>query len=396
MDDSLIDDGRLSTTRKSQLPGAGFFYPDSLDADRKAERIEATVSEATAIVVADSDADGLGCAALIREKYNDLRPWEPYQTQLQARIERYRGNKEESSESDEIELPTDSAVGIVGAGPHSIGQTLELVAESAPQGVDLYICDLCPDGFHHVKDSLTDAVAKASSVRWFDHHQWEIETATAVREAGVELLIGDSDQECSTDVAYRGLSDDFDERWEEIAAVTRDHDLWQKEDPRSDDIADYAYWVSTEEYVTAIGTYGVELSSLIHEFLNLRRTEKQELIEAAVHRAELTEVGPWTVGVTYGRCSQNEVAEALRTQGADAAVIVKPAGSASIRGSESFALAHKVAGYVNGGGHPKAAGCKPNIYDDMLDYAHHWSTQGATTKRVILDAFERVATEQSD
>jgi oligoribonuclease NrnB/cAMP/cGMP phosphodiesterase (DHH superfamily) len=46
---------------------------------------------------------------------------------------------------------------------------------------------------------------------------------------------------------------------------------------------------------------------------------------------------------------------------------------------------------VNGGGHPKAAGCKPDIYDDMLDYAHHWTTNGAATKRVILAAFERVA-----
>jgi hypothetical protein len=72
-------------------------------------------------------------------------------------------------------------------------------------------------------------------------------------------------------------------------------------------------------------------------------------------------------------------------------VIVKPAGSASIRGSESFERCHDVAGQVNGGGHPKAAGCKPDVYDDMLDYAHHWTTGGRTTKRVILQAFERVA-----
>jgi oligoribonuclease NrnB/cAMP/cGMP phosphodiesterase (DHH superfamily) len=55
-----------------------------------------------------------------------------------------------------------------------------------------------------------------------------------------------------------------------------------------------------------------------------------------------------------------------------------------------------VAGLVNGGGHPKAAGCKPDIYDDMLDYAHHWSTQGSAAKRVILAAFERVAERASD
>jgi hypothetical protein len=39
MDDSLIEDDDLSLSRKSRLPGAGFFYPDSLDeeyADRRA------------------------------------------------------------------------------------------------------------------------------------------------------------------------------------------------------------------------------------------------------------------------------------------------------------------------------------------------------------------------
>jgi oligoribonuclease NrnB/cAMP/cGMP phosphodiesterase (DHH superfamily) len=127
-----------------------------------------------------------------------------------------------------------------------------------------------------------------------------------------------------------------------------------------------------------------------------RRVEKEALIEKAVDRAEIREVGPWTVGVTYGRCSQNEVAEALREQGTDAAVIVKPAGSASIRGTDSFERCHEVAAQVNGGGHPKAAGCKPDIYDDMLDYAHHWTTQGAVAKQTIVDAFRRLDPETAE
>ncbi|MFW6382963.1 MAG: DHH family phosphoesterase, partial [Haloferacaceae archaeon] len=240
---------------------------------------------------------------------------------------------------------------------------------------------------------LDAAVDLAASVAWYDHHQWDDETAAAVRKAGVDLVVGASDEECSTDVTLRSLDYDFGERWTELAAVTRDHDLWRKEDPRSDDLADYAYWTDPEEYVTMVGTFGVDLPQVVEEYIDLRRVEKEELIEAAVSRAELKVVGPWTVGVTYGRCSQNEVAEALRKQGADAAVVVKPAGSASIRGSEGFERAHEVAGRVNGGGHPRAAGCKPDIYDDMLDYAHHWTTNGTTAKRVILRAFEAVAEE---
>jgi oligoribonuclease NrnB/cAMP/cGMP phosphodiesterase (DHH superfamily) len=51
---------------------------------------------------------------------------------------------------------------------------------------------------------------------------------------------------------------------------------------------------------------------------------------------------------------------------------------------------------VNGGGHPKAAGCKPDIYEDMLDYANHWTSQGTTAKQVILDAFRNLPEEPAD
>jgi len=178
--------------------------------------------------------------------------------------------------------------------------------------------------------------------------------------------------------------------------VTRDHDLWIRDDERSDDLADFSYWSEPEEYIEAVAEHGPDLSPDVQEFLAEKRVEKEALIEKAVERAELRDVGEWTVGVTYGRCSQNEVAEALREKGADAAVIVKPAGSASIRGTENFERAHEVARQVNGGGHPKAAGCKPDIYDDMMDYAHHWTTQGAVAKQAIVDAFKRLPEEEEE
>jgi len=415
MEDELIDSASLSLSRKSQLPGTGFFYPDSLDEDRSEERVAEAVEGAEAVVVADTDADGLGCVALIRELYDATLGWTAFEDDIVERVERWEGTGEgDSDEGDSDEGDGDgaadadpdadetlddgderprSSVALVGAGPYSLDEALENVAEYAPEGIDLYICDLCPDEYEWIADELDAASAIAESVSWFDHHQWSDETAAAVRETGVDLVIGESDEECTVDVTLRSLDHDFDERWTELAAVTRDHDLWLKEDPRSDDLADYAYWTDAEEYVAAVGNFGVDLPEIVERYIELRRVEKRELIDAAVSRAEIKQIGPWTVGVTYGRCSQNEVADTLREQGADAAVVVKPAGSASIRGSEGFERAHEVAGYVNGGGHPRAAGCKPDIYDDMLDYAHHWTTQGATTKRVILRAFERVAAE---
>ncbi|AZH24322.1 DHH family phosphoesterase [Haloplanus aerogenes] len=388
MDDSLIDDDDLSLSRKSRLPGAGFFYPDSLDEEYADRRAREAIEGAETVVVADGDADGLGCVALLREVYDAALDVAPFEESLAARTDPTLTDDEDEDEEDREESP----VGLVTASPHSLDAALERVAAYVDPGVDVYVCDLCPDDAA-VIEVVEQVVARAETVRWFDHHQWDDEIATAVREAGVDLVVGESDEECTADVALRSLDYDFPDHLVDLAAVTRDHDLWIKEDPRSDDLADYSHWASAEEYVTVVGQYGPALPDPVVDYLDHRRVEKENLIEAAIDRADLKSVGPWTVGVTYGRCSQNEVAEALRERGADAAVIVKPAGSASIRGSEGFERAHEVAGLVNGGGHPRAAGCKPDIYDDMLDYAHHWTTEGATTKQVILAAFERVASE---
>ncbi|WP_101294022.1 DHH family phosphoesterase [Halegenticoccus soli] len=419
MEDELIDGDRLSLSRKSVLPGAGFFYPDSLDEEYAERRTKEAVEGAEVVVIADSDADGLGCVALIREAYDAALDAASFEESIAERLagdellggpdagsgsggtdeedgsDGERGGGEADDEGGEEPAEPDSPVALVGAGPHSLPDALERVAEYADPGADAYVCDLSPDRYEDVGESLEALVRRASRVRWFDHHQWDDEVAAAVRGAGVDLVVGDSDEECSTDVTLRSLDYDFDDRFRELAAVTRDHDLWLREDPRSDDLADYAYWADPEEYVTIVGRYGADLPEPVEEYVAARRVEKEQLVERAVERAEMKAVGPWTVGVTYGRCSQNEVAEALRERGSDAAVIVKPAGSASIRGSDGFERCHEVAAQVNGGGHPKAAGCKPGIYDDMLDYAHHWTTQGSAAKRVILAAFERLAEDET-
>jgi oligoribonuclease NrnB/cAMP/cGMP phosphodiesterase (DHH superfamily) len=390
MDDDLIDADALSLSRKSRLPGAGFFYPDSLDEEYADRRAREAIEGAEVVVVADGDADGLGCAALLRAVHDAALDVAPFEASLAARTDPARpaDGSDEPAEPDRGSSP----VGLVTASPHSLDDALDRVAEYADPGVDVFVCDLCPDDAATVA-AVTAVADRADSVRWFDHHRWDDDVAAAVRDAGVDLVVGDADEECTADVALRSLDHDVPDHLADLAAVTRDHDLWIKEDPRSDDLADYAHWASAEEYVTVVGRYGADLPDPVLDYVATRRVEKERLIEAAVDRAEMESVGPWTVGVTYGRCSQNEVAETLRERGADAAVIVKPAGSASIRGSEGFERAHEVAALVNGGGHPRAAGCKPDIYDDMLDYAHHWTTEGSAATQVILAAFERVASD---
>jgi len=358
MEDWVIEDEGLPLERKSLLPGKGFFVPDDVREEQKDREIRERIEGANVVVVADPDADGLACAATIREVYGEAA--------------------------------------LVPAGPHEIEDGLRRAAEFGADDCRIFVCDLCPDKFRYVDDELAYAVEHASEVRWFDHHQWTEETADAVRDAGVDLVVGDSEEECTADVAVRSLDGDVPEYLRELAVVTRDHDLWLKEDPRSDDLADYSYWTDAEEYMDTVQEHGADLPEDVLEFLAERRVEKNDLIDRAVARAAMKEIDEWTVGVTYGRCSQNEVAEALREQGADAAVVVKPSGSASIRGTEGFERAHEVARQVNGGGHPKAAGCKPDIYEDMMYYANHWTSQGATTKQVILDAFRNLEDEPAD
>jgi len=354
MQDWLIDDDRLSITRKSVLPGTGFFQPDSIEEEQAEREAAETFEEGRVVVIADPDADGLACTALIREAHGEGA--------------------------------------LVPAGPHELDEALAWASTYAKADADIYICDLCPDSKSDI-DTVPAVVDRVETVTWYDHHQWDDDLAAAVRDAGVDLTVGESDEVCTADVALAELGVDFRDKYAELAAVTRDHDLWIRDDERSDDLADYAHWTEPEEYIETVQEHGADLSEEARELLAEQRVEKDALVEKAVERSQLREVGPWTVGVTYGRCSQNEVAEAMREQGADASVVVKPAGSASIRGTDNFERCHEVAAQVNGGGHPKAAGCKPDIYDDMLDYAHHWTTEGAVTKQAIVDAFRQLEPE---
>ena len=396
MDDELIETSELSLHRRSLLPGKGFFYPDSLDEDRTEERIAEAVEGAEAVVITDSDADGLGCAALLREAYDATLDVAPFEERLAEKL----GSGDETDEDEDDEersllenVHAESTVALVASGPHNLEESLEYVADYAEKGADFYVCDICPDEYEAIATPLETLVELGDAVRWFDHHQWDDDVAESVRAAGVNLVVGESEEECTVDVTLRSLDYEFDERYAELADVTRDHDLWLKEDERSDDLADFAYWSGSEEYTTVVGTYGAALPESVLDYVAHRRVEKEARIDAAVERANHHEIGEWTVGVTYGRCSQNEVAERLRVDGCDAAVIVKPSGSASIRGSEGFQRAHEVAGQVNGGGHPQAAGCKPDIYDDMLDMAQHWTTEGQAARKVILRAFETLLDE---
>lgn len=338
----------LPIARKSLLPGEGFFRDDD---DDEAGVEPSELAEAAVVVIADPDADGLTAAALVEAVYGEATL-----------------------------VPTE---------PRALERTLATVAASVQSPRAVFILDLAPDRDDAIASELEQLVEAAETVAWYDHHQWDPEAIDLVETAGIDLAVGESDEVATADVALDELGVEAD-HWRELVAVVRDHDLWIKADPRSDDIADFAHWSSPERFMAVVGEHGVDLPPDVEADLATRREEKQALIDAALGRAEYREVGEYTVGIAYGRCSQNEVAEGMRQAGADAAVVIKPGGGVSLRGTETFQRCHEVAERLDGGGHPKAAGCKPPVFDDLLDYAQHWTTQGAAARHAVLQAFRAV------
>ena len=379
MDEATVDPDAAGLRRGSLLPRAGFFTPDGVRDQRRRARIAAALEAASVVVLADGDADGLGAATLIRERYDAHVPAAAVAPRLQ-------------DDADETTVPQ-STVAVLPTGPYHLLERLALLTELGIDGRPVYVCDLCPDDADAIAEALAPVTAQTDTVVWFDHHRWGDDARAAVEAAGVALTVGDSETVCATDVAAAALETTLPEHLTALAAVTRDHDLWINDDPRSGDLADLAYYTDPETYMATVAAHGPDLPAVAETYLTRRRAHKQALIDLAVERGELVAAGPWTVGLTYGRCAQNEVADGLRDRGADAAVIIKPAGSISIRGSAEFERAHEVADALGGGGHPCAAGCKPDIYDDMLAYAEHWVTRGAAARQRVLAAFEALETD---
>ena len=353
MKDELIKGPEVDPERASLLPGMGFFIPESIYHEQKEKELQVSLEGARAVVITDSDADGLACAALVQEMDHGA-----------------------------ICVPTN---------PYELEGCFMQVAEWIGQGADVYICDLCPDSIDEIKHGLEKLYEKARFILWCDHHRWEEEIYDFVHSMGIQIELGESSKECAADVVFRVLDNDFSKEMKELVKVTRDHDLWLCEDERSGYLADFAIWTGGDEYIDIIREYGANLPKEVIAFVNEKREEKEDLIRRAVDRAEYIEIGGLNVGITYGRCSQNEVADEVRDRGADVCLIIKPTGGVSIRGSEKFEKCHELARVFEGGGHPRAAGCMPIEFLDLFQYADHWINQGEETKKMLLEALKIIA-----
>ena len=509
--------------------------------DSAEEDIVDGLDGAEVVGVVDSDADGLGCEVVLREAFPD---------------------------KDVFCFPAGHRE------PVSVGEAGDFIAEHAPDAEQVVIADLCPNE-GEVDEFIEPYAPFEGRLTVLDHHDWSGEMRSKVSKYAD--LVVEADR-CATQLVLDEFIPDAPEHLREFADVTADHDLWIKEDERSNDLSDFSFWAEDrDQYVEACREYGADIMDdpETREFIEAQRAEKEAKIRIAVEgpnseeraavrdtfrqlieertddedsvtdalldslvgeddaddaeldadlldllvyndgadwyevdfdevevevsydwyvenrddeptpdqitlnvsaiemtREELAELageanlavadggevedtievplglvdalrtgraddaardqalavasgdadgfdedphpyrtaadlseetrtqvddgdkrvritieGPLTVALLYGDMYASGAGEAAQQAGADLAVIVPPWNKASLRSTNECPIAASVAKRLNGGGHPPAAGCKPNVAggDGFIPYDKHWATQGRAAKAVVME-----------
>lgn len=287
----------------------------------RVEELKEELPNADAVGIVDTDSDGLACEVVLNAKYEN-----PVVIQANG---------------------GDYAI--------SLSHALEIAGEHTPSDVPVIVADLSPDSAF---SGMLAGLAKIESpVHVYDHHDWKWSAETSIRNVVEELVIGDD--KCAAQVLQEEEYPEADSRLREFLDVTADHDLWRKEDERSDHLSTLAFQLDREEYVENALEYG---ANMVRESKELQgvygESERQanERANMAIDRAEWHSINGVEVAVTYFDCHQSRVGDALLEQGADLAVIVQPTLSLSFRSTEEFGRCAELARGLQGGGHPTAAG----------------------------------------
>lgn len=308
----------------------GLWWNENRDLARwdRIEEIKEQVSDSDVVGVVDSDADGLACDVVLREKYDN---------------------------------PT---VIVAGSSEYGISftQALNVLSETV-NNTPVFVADLSPnDSF----SSFLASLAKLDTeVRIFDHHNWTWSSQTSVRNVVDELVI--EDDKCAAQVLQENIYPDADDQLTEFLEVTADHDLWIKEDDRSDYLSTLSFALPRDEYVQNAQEYGANmikksdhLSNVYHKI----KKETEQMAQIAINRADFFDVNDTTVALTYFDCHQSQVGDTLiEDYGVDLAVIIQPTAHLSFRSTPEFGRCAELARDLGGNGHEDAAGA--SIYSEM-------------------------------
>ncbi len=306
--------------------------------------------------ITHTDADGYGCEVMLREAYP---------------------NKD-------VLVVTAST-----NGPLQLSYVSEYVEEHISRDTPVYIMDLSPNDGGGEK--FIRNFQNYKEVVVIDHHDWSQDDINQV-EWFAELYL-DTDR-CATRITHDVLIDNPRPEITALAKLTEDHDLWIKEDrERSDALSDLAHFVDREVYVRLAREHGDEVvsSNEGQEYINQAQKEREYKTELAINRSTFHEVNGYKVGIAYGSCDSSDVGETLYTEHeADLACIMYPNGQLSFRSPDGTSHALEMARSLGGGGHPAAAGAKPDFVNEDVSYEVHWTTKGKSMRDFIVDTFEQV------
>lgn len=347
------------------------------------DRIENTIETADAVVVGDSDSDGLGCMALIQAKYKG---------------------------QNVVYIP---------AGHRGIGfeiGTAMMFAKDAPEDAPIYLVDLSPeDEQEQTFVGYCRFVADTHDLYIRDHHDWSDDVVSELESVVESIVI--TDGKCATELVCENDLEDPDEKYEEFAYVTSINDLWKEElwdeEPRYADLKNYAFWADTHrDYIDVVVEHGADIRNDpdVGELLSTKIPLKEEKIEYQVSEADMMDVetevwdnATFTVAFSYGTAYASDVGHKLIDKGADVALIVKPLGEGkvSVRASEDTPFATAIAQEMNGNGHPEgtAAGfetglvkSKSDVTDDdpSISYYDHWKMKGGYVKSHVYEKLPEI------
>lgn len=408
MDVKTVDDiQNPGLEDKVHYPPA-WFGNGSIEEQRnnKIEEIEESCSSVDTVLLSDSDTDGMSTAALIRKAVDSL--------------------------------------GIVINGHGSLlemSEVLELINENADEGFNLFMCDLMPDE-EEFDDVLEELSKVDGNVEIFDHHQWSEEQLEKISRVSDNVDIRPDEEVCTANIVFERFRDEYSERqrekYEEMVEVVRDHDIWVKEDPRSDDMSDFHQNSEEERFMRVLEEKGADFmqDDDVRELVESARLEQRKKVEYQVKaKTQWYEVfkledglaismkenydsldnekadNNITVAVSYGSAYRSQVGNVLcegfeegydeeldisnnsdtHSPGdADLAVVVLPYNKVSLRSTEEFGKCDVIAGNLGGGGHEQAAGFKPDIVGRKISYEQHIEEEGETVREKVLSSITRM------
>lgn len=269
---------------------------------------------------------------------------------------------------------------------------------------EIYVTDLNLD---EVYPSIEKISNKVDKFVWLDHHEWG-EKEEKLRNMGVNITI-DQDH-CAAGIVLNYLQQQ--ENYEptetaiETVNLTEDHDLWKHEMEKiefagqkiciSKIFSQLAFYASNKKYMENILDYGRNFMEHEDEllgdkkdagYLEEKELESQKKLQYILeNQIEIKNIGEYKVAFAYGRTSPGELLEELKEKSnIDILAHIKPAYPVKIsfRSTESFKKCHKIAEKLGGGGHEQAAGAKPNMCKNLMDFIEYLYKEGKPVKNKV-------------